>query len=155
MAITYQTEPFLSVIAEAEPLIRAHWEEIARNKDTIPLNIDRIAYAKMDQRGQLLICTARDNGQIIGYAVYFILPHGHVHYRGTPWAESDIFWLAPDCRGHRIGLELFQFTEKMLAERGVRVMHTRSKDEHPAAARLLEGLGHVRIESVYAKVLGA
>lgn len=153
MTVTFQVERYLDARAEAEPLIRAHWQEIARNRETIPLNIDHVAYAKLDERGQLLIVTARDDGRLVGYLTYFIMPQGHLHYLGTPWAESDVFFVLPEERKSGVGAGLFRAAEEALRARGVRVVHTHVKIEHPAAGRLLEHLGHQPIETIYAKVL--
>ena len=151
MAIAFQVERYADVIGDIKPLIVRHWEEIARNRDTIKLEPDYARYLALDERGQLLICTARDGGRMIGYAIYFV--DFQIHYSKTRWAESDVFWIDPELRLPTAALRLFQFVEEQLLERGVMVVHTRAKNAHPAAGRLLEHLGHTPIETVYAKVL--
>ncbi len=152
--ISYQVERFPDFIGEAIPLLERHWNEVARNRDAVPLRIDHVRYAKLDERDALLICTARDGAKLVGYAVYFLMPFGNLHYVGTPWAESDVFWLDPNLRLGRVALRLFEFTEQMLRERGIVVMHTRAKNDHPAAGALLQHIGHAPIETVYSKFLG-
>lgn len=149
--VNFQEERFADVIGEAMPLLERHWEEIARNRDTIPLRPDYVRYAALDERGHLLICTARSGPRLVGYAVYLV--DRAAHYVTTLWATSDIFWVAPEHRSGRTGFRLLQFAEGSLKSRGVTVMQTRAKNDHPAAGRLLEHLGHVPIETVYAKVL--
>lgn len=153
MTLSFQEETFAQVFAEALPLLTQHWEELARNKDTIKLAIDSAAYIGAEQRGMLLIVTARRAGALVGYATYFILPKGHLHYVGTPWAESDIFWLHPSERGSGAGAQLLTFAEQKLLQRAVVVLHTKTKVEHPKAGQLLEALGHVAMETVYEKKL--
>lgn len=153
MTIAFQEERFADVIGEVEPLLHEHWGELARNKDVVPLNIDHVSYAKLDRRDHLLIVTVREDRRLIGYAVYVIFPNGHPHYMGSPWAESDIFFLVPEARNGMIALGLFREMEDRLRKRGVVVMNTRWKLEHPAAGRLLEHLGHVPIETVCSKIL--
>jgi GNAT superfamily N-acetyltransferase len=151
MAIAFRTERYADVIGDIKPLLVRHWEEIARNRDTIKLDPDYALYATLDERGQLLICTARDGGRLVGYAIYFTF--FQIHYRKTRWAESDIFWIDPELRLPTVALRLFKFCETELRTKGVTVLHTRAKNAHPAAGRLLEHLGHTPIETVYAKVL--
>jgi GNAT superfamily N-acetyltransferase len=151
MAIAFRTERYADVIGDIKPLLVRHWEEIARNKDTVKLDPDYTLYATLDERGQLLICTARDGDRLVGYAIYFTF--FQIHYRKTRWAESDIFWIDPELRLPTVALRLFKFCETELRAQGVKVLHTRAKNAHPAAGRLLEHLGHTPIETVYAKVL--
>jgi hypothetical protein len=151
VTLEFFVERYADVVGEARPLLERHWDEIARNKESIKLSPDWVRYAALAERNQLLICTARAGARLVGYALYFIAPQ--IHYRETMWAESDIFWIAPEFRRPTAALRLFAFAEDQLRARGVVVMHTRAKNAHPAAGRVLEHLGHEPIETVYAKVL--
>ena len=153
MSITFKAEKLAECIAEGANLLERQWGELAKHRDRIKLNYDLAAYARAEERGQLLICTARDDGRLVGYAVYFLAPHGHIHYVGTPWAESDIYWVEPEMRERGVGSALFRFVEQTLAGLGVTVMQTRTKDGHPAAEEMLFGMGHERTEAVWTKVL--
>jgi GNAT superfamily N-acetyltransferase len=150
MALTFQEEKLRSVLEEIKPLLKKHWQEIARNKEIIPLEPDYETYAALEREYKLCICTARDAEKLVGYAVYIY--DRQLHYP-VLWAESDIFWIDQSSRRPRAAHRLLQFAEESLKRRGVRVIHTRTKLAHPAAGRVLESLGHVPIEMVYAKVL--
>lgn len=150
MALTFQTERLSECLEEAKPLLARHWQEIALNKDIIPLAPDYQRYFSLERDQKLCVCTARDEGRIVGYAVYVY--DRQLHYP-VLWAESDIFYVDPDLRRPRVAHRLIGFTEEELKHRGVRVMHSRAKIEHPAAGRVLESMGHKPIETVYAKVL--
>jgi GNAT superfamily N-acetyltransferase len=93
----------------------------------------------------------RLEGKIIGYAVYFV--RRNMHYRTHIWATADLFWVHPDHRSLGVGNALFAFVEAALTERGVNVMHTTIKEEHPAAGFLLTARGHDKIEAGYSKRL--
>lgn len=151
MEVTFQQEELSNILEELKPLLERHWQEVARNKDLVPLNPEYSAYLSMGRKKYLRVYTARLGEKLIGYAIYFVRPHGH--YKDHLWALSDIFWLDPESRGHGAGKGLFQFVENQLRDEGVTSMHTTSKVEHPAAGRVLEGLGHTLIEYGHAKIL--
>lgn len=151
MSTTYQIEKFSDVIEESLPLLQKHWDELARNKDFVPLDINYEAYRLLEKSNVLRVYTVRKDAVLIGYAVYVL--SFNLHYKSTKFATNDIFWLTPEYRKGMIGLRLFQFVEEQLKLEGVSVMQTTYKIAHPAAQRVLEGLGHVPIEISYEKVL--
>jgi len=149
--LDFAEEKLATCIEEAEPLLRAHWDELARNKDRVPLAPDLAGYFQAEERGRLLIVTARRNGELVGYSVWFYGPHPHYHT--TIFAENDVLWLAPECRNGRAGLRLIEASHAALKAHGVTIPHWREKNAHPALGRLLKHLGYVPIETIYAKVL--
>ena len=151
MEVAYRLEDSDQIMEELKPLLDRHWQEIARNKDTVALNPEWGVYTALGRKKWLRVYTARLAEKLVGYAIYFVRPHPH--YKDHTWAISDIFWLDPECRGHGAGKGLFQFAENQLRDEGVTGIHTTSKVEHPQAGRLLEGLGHTLIEHGYAKIL--
>lgn len=150
--LTFQEETFSQAIPEGRRLLNLHWHEVARDQERIGLlpRFDR--YERAEDAGSLLIVTARDDGALVGYAVFFI--DKNLHYAQSTWGISDIFWLHPDARRGRAGMRLLLFAEERLRARGAEMMHTTTKIEHPAASRLLQFLGHIPIETVHAKFIG-
>jgi GNAT superfamily N-acetyltransferase len=148
---TFQRERVQDTIDEAYPLLVRHWDEIAWTKELSGVDINRDFYKAIEDRGEIICVTARHDGALIGYAVYFL--RLHPHYQTVRWAVSDIYWLAPEHRGRALGARLFVRVELELRRVGVRVMHTTGKTAHPAAKRLLEALGHTDIEWGVGKVL--
>lgn len=151
MALTFAEEPLLQCLEEAKPLLTMHWREIARNQDLIALDPDFIRYTQLQERGQLLVVTARDAGRLVGYATFFI--DAQIHYRKTRWAESDVYWLHPDYRGQGHGERMMAFCEAELRSRSVVVLHAKAKDAHAAAGAMWQKRGFEPIETVFAKVL--
>lgn len=149
--VTFQEETFEACFDEAEPLLRAHWAEIARNRDRVPLAPNVAAYVTAEAAGILCIVTARNAGALVGYTADMVARPPH--YSETVFAESDIFWLAPEYRGRGVGLRLMLAREEALRRRRTLIVHTRTKLAHPAAGRLLSHLGHEPIETVFSKVL--
>lgn len=149
--ITHQVELLADVKGEAVPLLRRHWEEIALNKDVVPLDPDWDMYLRMEAAGFFHATTARLDGALVGYAAYFL--SRNLHYRSLFVAESDIFWLAPEHRQGMAGVRLLQAAERHLAAIGVNKVVNKVKLHHDVGA-VFERLGYAPIERVYAKLLG-
>lgn len=149
--IVFARETFDQCYPDMRNLLGEHYETLARHKDFVPLDVDEAAYRSAEARGALVAMTARDDGKLIGYAVYFT--RYHPHYRQTFWATNDIFWVTPTSRGAGVGVRLFRFVEETLRGLGVEIMNTSFKLAHPEAKPILEHLGHEAIETVYQKVL--
>lgn len=151
MTTTVAEEPYSTVAEEIKALTPLHWEELARNKDDVPLDVDWTFYETLDRVGALAVYTVRDEGYLVGYAGYIV--RKHPRYRTTMWAVSDVFWVHPDQRDGKVGNALFAFIEESLRAKGVAVMHTTHKIDHPAPGLLLRRRGHVMIEAGYSKRL--
>lgn len=158
--ITYQEEPFDTAFEEAQELLEQHWEEIAMNKDKIKLAIDKDRYKELADRGVLHIVTARDAniqkwaydpGKLIGYHVGMITPH--LHYKNDLHGLTDIFFIHPDYRKGRIGIELFKFVEKAMKAHGVVKMMTAVK-MHKDVGKIFEWLGWTEAERGFCKYIG-
>jgi GNAT superfamily N-acetyltransferase len=180
--ITFARETVAQIRPDMAPLIEEHWRALARNQDLVPLDVDWGLYEAIESRGGLVVVSARDEaetggmatatggaaardevgsgtddgaaavrGQLVGYAVYMV--RAHPHYRSTLFANADLFWITPGARGVGVGKRLFAFVEAELRALGVAVMNTYYKLAYPQAEKLLEHLGHEKIEAVFQKVL--
>lgn len=149
--ITFARETFAQCYPDMAPLLREHWEALARNREIVPLAVDEAVYQAAEARDALVAVTARDAGALVGYAVYFL--RRHPHYNTTLWATNDVFWITPDARRVGVGKRLFEFVETTLKGLGVVVMNTSYKLQHPEAGPLLQAMGHEPIEMVHQKVL--
>ena len=150
--LTFAVENFDSMIEEFRPLAQRHWEEIALNRDTIPLDPDWEMYRRADAGGFLRCYSVRLNGALIGYSVFFLVPR-HPHYNHR-WANNDIIRVAPEHRDGRVGLKLCLFAEQDLQKDGPIVVNYHTKIDHPALGRLLSAVGYGLIEHGYSKRLG-
>ena len=150
-SVTLHKETIAQVMAEIQPLLPRHWDELARNKDKIALNPNMAFYRRNEQLGGVHVFTVRHDGALVGYVVHFV--REHPHYVPHLWAVSDIFWLSPDHRGLGIGKAMFEHAEKWLKERGVSVVHYTYKASNLAAGEVLEDLGYPLIEHGRAKCL--
>lgn len=149
--VTYAVEDWFAVRDQMAPLWPQHWEEVAVNRDLIPLDPDLACYDLMANAGMLHIVVARKEGEVIGY--HFTIVKPHLHYRQSLSAFTDIYFLAPQYRTGRTPLRLFEFVEKTLKARGVQKMFTGTKLSLDAGP-LFEKMGWTETERLYIKVLG-
>lgn len=149
--ITAQIEPWREFIVEAQPMLPLHWEELALNKDKVPLDPMYEVYDAKDDQGQVLVVTLRQDGVMKGYFIGFVGPS--LHYRTCLTLTMDIFWLHPDVRGGLAGVKLFRLVESEAKRRGVQRIFYGSK-VHKDASRLFEFLKCEEVERFYTKWIG-
>lgn len=150
--ITFQEEPWASVRGDVSALWRQHYDEIAEDKDLVPLDPDWDKYDALAHLGKLVIVTARRERELVGYV--FSVVDTHLHYKSTLFSMSDIYWLRPSCRGGRTAWRLFEHTERVLADRGVMKMLSNTKLAHDQS-RLFGALGWREAERLFVKTIGA
>lgn len=148
--ITAQVESFMQTLEETKPLFPIHWEELALNKDEVPLDPQYDVYEASENAGELIFVTLREKGLIVGYFIGFISPA--LHYKTCLTCMMDIFYVHPDHRGSSAGFLLFEFVEEELKRRGVDRVYVGSKC-HLDASFLFERLGYDRVEIYYQKML--
>lgn len=148
--ILYARESLEAVRASnLDELLRRHWHEIAHFPD-IPLSVDWEAYEGVEATGKLRAYTARADGELVGYAAYFV--NRNPHYKSSLQAFQDVLYVAPEHRKGRIGYKLIAFADAQLAAEGVQVTYQHSKVVHDIGA-ILERQGYELVDAVYAKRL--
>lgn len=145
--LVFATEPACSVLADAQALFDAHWREVGQAQ---PLKPATQRYLAMERSGGLLACTARRDGDLVGYAVFFMLYHWHYH----DWfvAQNDIIFLRSDARRGTAALRLMDFAKEQLKDRGVQKIYWHVKRAHDWT-KLLERRGAVLEEYVLGEEL--
>lgn len=149
MNVQYIVEDPASFIEELQRIIPAHYDELCVTKD-FPLAPDYAAYGRLCVAGMLKCITVRDDGGLIGYAIFIVQPH--LHYSSCKTAFEDIYFLKKEHRLGRTGIRMFQFAETALREDGVNriIMHTKV---HLDNSRLFEYLGYKHTDKLYTKIL--
>jgi GNAT superfamily N-acetyltransferase len=104
----YSTE----LARQMQPLLERHYREVARNQDLTPLDVNWAAYESGDAAGKLLILTARDEGKLIGYSVFYLVRSPH--YKSTLWGMNDVLYVLPGYRQSGVGLKLMRESEHAL-----------------------------------------
>lgn len=150
--ITCHVESFTDRIDELKQIIPMHYEELALNKDKVPLSPQWDIYKQRDAMGGVLFMVMREAGEMIGYFIGFIAPG--LHYSTCLTCTMDIFYIRPDKRGSGLpGIKLFREVEKELKRRGVDRWFCGSKTKADASA-LFERLEFDRVEVYYSKWIG-
>ena len=109
MTITYQTETFDQFFADADALIKDHWEEVATFPDIRKLHVAQENYRNTEKQGGVLVVTLRIDGALQGYIVSII--GKNLHSVETTVAIQDAYYVAPQYRGYWEGLREMWETE--------------------------------------------
>jgi len=149
--VTIMLESFEDRLPELEPLLPLHYEELALNKDKVPLSPQYPVYINRERNGELMFMVVRDRGELIGYFIGFVAPG--LHYSTCLTLIMDIFYIHPEHRGSSTGHKLFKAVEAEAKKRGVQRMFVGSK-VHLDASWLFEKLGYEKVETTYSTWLG-
>lgn len=149
--LTTDIESFQAGLQELKGLLGAHYSELAMDQEKVPLSPRFKDYFILEQAGELLYVTLRDEGKLVGYFIGFIRPG--LHYSTCLQCTLDIFWTRPEYRTGRSGITLFKAVEKELRRRGVQRWVVSSKVHAPADA-LFKRLKFKPIETAYSKWIG-
>ena len=149
--ITLQEESFSNAKEDFKPLLDLHWNEIARHKDDIKLNVDYESYRTLEELGLLHCVTARDEGKLIGYVISMV--SRSLHYSDHLFANNDVLFIHPDYRGGSTFVKMLKFTERKLKQAGIKNFYIHMKLDYDFSA-LLERYGFTEIERNFEKQLG-
>jgi GNAT superfamily N-acetyltransferase len=147
--IEYKDDDWLENLTELKEVIKDHYEELSVTK-TFPLDPDWEAYKQILDVGRLKFVTCKEDGVLIGYIIFFVMPH--LHYKTCLTAFEDIYFLKKEYRKGRIGLKMFQFAEKLLKEQGINRIIYNTK-VHSDNSSLFEYLGYSFMDKVFTKLL--
>lgn len=149
--ITAHLESFVANIDELKRVIPLHYEELALNKDKVPLAPRWDRYAFSESIGELFFVALREAGELVGYFIGFVAPG--LHYETCLTCIQDIFYVKPDERGAAAGQILFDFVEGELKRRGVQRIIGNSKNHFPCAW-LFQKRGWEPIETIHSLWIG-
>lgn len=148
--ITFQEELLEPFMQEAVALYEKHYEEIARHRDVIKLDPDIRRYKRLYAADKLAIHTARDDGKLIGYSIWFMFYH--IHYQQSYTATSDILYISPEYRKGMTGYKFIKWTTEQIKKRKPQriLFHVKPFLDY---GPLLERLGAGHFETSYSIVL--
>lgn len=151
--VSFQVEKWRAIRAEMEPILVAHWHEIALGHAEVPLDIDHDRYDNLCDAGALHIVTVRDDGVLVGYHAAIIA--GHLHYKSTLHGITDVYFILPEYRRGYTGIRLFRRVRSEMRLLGVKKLITAAK-LHTAdgnSGKLFEFLGYDATETVYTMLI--
>jgi GNAT superfamily N-acetyltransferase len=137
---------------EASDLLYEHWEELALNKEKIPLKTDRNKYKQLQDTGILKNIVVYNEDKIVGYSV--ILNQPHLHYCENSYAYVDVIYVSKEHRNGSVGARLLVATEQLAKDLGASVVLHHAKPYVPMIIKPLEKLGYSLYEQIYGKYIG-
>ena len=148
--ITFQKEAPSPFADDAMQLFKDHYEEIAERTDVIDLDPNVEQYNFMFDKNMLEIHTARDDGKLVGYSIWFVV--NHIHYKKSLTATSDVLYMAPDYRKGMFGYKFIKWTTDEIKKRKPQriLFHVKPFLDY---GHLLERLGGNFFEKSYSIVM--
>lgn len=143
----FAVENFGDIVGELKPLLELHYHEIAHHKD-IPLDPDYDVYQKLQDIGAIICFTARRDGHLIGYNIFFV--RHNMHYKTSKQAVQDVVFIHPEFRG--FGKKFFLYCDEILKQEGVQVVYHHIKAAHNFG-KMLESIGYSLVDLIYGKRL--
>ena len=104
----------------AEPLMRAHWEELRAGSGPLaaqPFEVDVPLAQAMDGAGILVISAAWDGPRLVGYCFWY--RSTLLEAKGVSVASHGPWYVAEPYRNTTVGLRLYRHSKKQLEELGV------------------------------------
>jgi hypothetical protein len=149
--ITAHIERLSDTMEELKPFFGPHWDELALDKDKVPLDPQYEEYLRRENLGGVLLSVLREAGQVVAYFVGFTAPG--LHYQTCLTLTMDIFWVHPDYRdgdslealeADMLAVQLFDSVVEEAKRRGVQRVFFGSK-WHKDAGEFFERYEKVKL----------
>ena len=144
--MTFNVENFTDIAHELPPLFQKHFDEIALDKERIPLAPNWEYYLAVDKSGHLFVLTARDGERLVGY--FFAIVGLGTHNVRSVMAKTDMYFLLPEYRKGMAGFKFIKTAMERLTFDKM-VIQTKISNDY---GRIFERLGFTSVETVYTKV---
>lgn len=136
-----------AVVEQNQHLIDEHWEEVASKDGGRQLNIDWDMFRLLEKIGNLVTIVAREDGEVVGYAVFVISKQ--LHAKDMLIAENDALFLKKEHRKGRAGIILIKESQRILGEMYKNIMvawHVKPKLDF---SNILIKLGYGKLDTIY------
>lgn len=138
------------LLANASNLFEEHRLETAGYPDIMRVDPDVALYKEIETAGGLMIISAWDDGELVGYSVNVV--HKHPHHKRTVVCANDMLFVTMSYRKKGIGLKLIRGTKRYAQERGAQMVLWHARPES-ALAKLLSKTGSLAHEIVFSERL--
>lgn len=150
--VTVLAESWTLISGEIEEVAASHWEDLALDKLHFERDLDHEQYLVLEKMGRLHVVAARDGGKLVGYAVWFVMPH-HLHYMSSgKVALADMYFILRGYRKGGLGVRLFNESERGLKELGVIRAHASCK-VHEDHTKMFGLMGWAHTDNTFSKLL--
>lgn len=151
--LVLRTERWGTFWPEAEPLFAIHRSEVG-DSSPAPLRVDWRLAEQLDLAGALLIQTARSEGLLAGYCIWYISPS--LESAGLLVGSQGPWFVLPEHRTGRAAVRLLKESLGALRARGVlqALPHHWMGGAGPRLGPLFERLGARPLEITYSLWLG-
>ncbi len=149
MIPSFRQEIFSSISDELQPLLEAHYHEVASYSD-IPLHIDYAKYYAAEMHGMLRVYTVRLDDALVGYASFSLCTS--LHCCDSTQAHHDSLYLDPSQRTGRTARLFIDWCDQRLKAEGVQVVSQSVRSTHDYGP-LLKTLGYELKSHTYARRL--
>jgi hypothetical protein len=114
--------------------------------DFDPLSVAWPILLAGESAGNLITITARLDGELMGYALFWLFPSPH--HAGEKRAQCDALYLCPWARVGNLGRDLITTSNRLLGSMGVRAVMHSVRPGRPFGP-LLTRLGFRPLEQIY------
>ena len=150
MDLTVRLAKIAEVRARIEPLLRAHWEEVAQHRAIAPLNPCWEYYYANERIKRLVVVVAENGADLVGYSVYFLAPM--LHNMPNLLAQNDIIYIRREYRRGSLAMRLMNLGEAEAKRLGASIISMHVKVDHDFSSLLVRA-GYAEIETTYSKEL--
>lgn len=134
---------------DALELIQANHEETGAG-DGEEFKPDRARYEKFSELDLIRVFTARWEGRLIGYCLFFVTPH--LYYPALLTAQQDVLYVQPAFRG-RGALRFIRWIDTTLENEAVKIIIRGVSLKLDYSRLLVERLGYKPLEKVFWRTL--
>ena len=128
-----------------------HWNETQAYRHSQPYAPDFNRYNSYAKAGWFLQATVRDEGRIVGYSGFYIVPSMHTQ---VCIATEDTWYLRPEYRKGWNAIKFYKYIESICAQRGVvEINLTIPNTKERGLGLLLERLDYSPVSVQYSKHL--
>jgi len=136
--------------SEMDALIKSYYADTTAQEGIPPLQMVWSFYRSLEDQGRLVIISARESAELIGFAMYMIMPHPQ--HGGLEHAMCNTLAVATKHRGKGVGTLLVESAEIYLRTTKAAVMLHGFRAIYDVKP-LFPKLGFTLTEQIYIKVL--
>lgn len=146
-----QMESLGTCVSDLSELILGYYADTNAQDGIPPLRMDWAFYANLEKQDRLVIITAREDEELLGFGMYMLV--NHPQHGGMLTAIANTLGVATKHRGHGIGRQLVEAAEIYFRSATQVKMMVHGHRMIYKAEPLFPKLGFTLEEQIYIKVL--